>query len=658
MKIRRSWLIITLISACLYIVLIYMNHSASGSSELLQSSIFRTGMQNFSLGYDQESNITLVGTYQNKLIAFNETGAKVWEYESKGPFRELKIDSKNRKVYAGCEDRNIYILDIDSGNLVNQINVQLRIYSIDISSDSSMIAVSAGVSVIKHYLALYDNEGNQKFIKDVSVTSQKVAFNSDESGIILGNNRAELLLFDLEGNQLAKKKLNYEIVGLQVIKDLKQIAVLTKNTTYYLLNEKFDPIMSSTYYGEGMSLTATKELDYIGIGNKEGDFYMVDRSGKLLYTKKLESSVSGILITNHKTYVTGLGDFIYELENDRLGNITLLRGLSSVFSILVYVLPVLILAFIIMTFELTQTFMSSFFRAMVKYRTAYIMLIPTFSLLILFNYYPVFIAFVRSFTDWNIHQSSIRETSFIGFGNFAKMIREGYFLIGMKNLLLIIVTGMLKVVTVPILVAELVFLMKNDRMKYWFRFLFVLPMVVPGIVNTLMWQKIYDPSIGLLNNVLGVLGLEALQRTWLGEPQTAIWAIIFMGFPFINAFAFLVYYGGLIDIPSSLFEAARSDGSNGWWNFTRIHLPLITPQIKMLVILTFIGSVQEFSNVFILTSGGPGNSTYVPGLELYYNATRFGQYGYACALGLVMFIAILGGTIVNMKMKANTGYND
>jgi len=131
-----------------------------------------------------------------------------------------------------------------------------------------------------------------------------------------------------------------------------------------------------------------------------------------------------------------------------------------------------------------------------------------------------------------------------------------------------------------------------------------------------------------------------------------------MGFPFINAFAFLVYYGGLNDIPSSLFEAARADGSNGWWNFTRIHLPLITPQIKMLIVLTFIGSVQDFSSVFILTGGGPGVSTYVPGLELYYNATRFRQYGYACALGLVMFIAILCGTIINMKMKANIGYND
>lgn len=130
------------------------------------------------------------------------------------------------------------------------------------------------------------------------------------------------------------------------------------------------------------------------------------------------------------------------------------------------------------------------------------------------------------------------------------------------------------------------------------------------------------------------------------------------GLSFISAFAFLIYYGGLIDIPSSLFEAARADGSNGWWNFSRIHLPLITPQFKMMIILTFIGTVQDISNILLLTNGGPGTSTYVPGLELYFNITMFGKYGYACALCLMMFIVILGCTILNLKLKTNSELND
>lgn len=658
MRIRKSWAILALIFAVLYIGIIFLNSLASGTSDLLRTSVMKTGLQNFSLAYDQVKKITFVGTYKNKLIAYDEKGVKLWEFASKGPVRDMKVDSNSRKLYVGSEDRNLYIIDIDSGKQVRLIKVQRRIYSIDINKDGSLIAVSAGVNAYKHDLLLYDADGKQIFTKAIGSISAAVTFNSNYTKLILGTNRAELMLFDLKGNLLLKKKLNYEIVGIKAVRNSGRLAVLTKNTTYYLMDEKFKTITSKNFYGEGMSISASNDLKWVGIGNKEGDFYAINGDGKLLYTKKVEDTVTGILFTDRKVIVTGLADFIYELDSSKLGNIVLMRSLASILQVMVYLYPLLLGFLLIMSVELLRRYTGRFLKALFKYRVAYLMLVPTFALLLVFNYFPVVIAFIRSFTDWNIHESSIREIKFIGFDNFKKMFTEGYFLVGLQNLSILIVTSFLKILTVPLLVAELVFMMKSDRVKYWLRFLFVVPMVVPGIVMTLMWNRIYDPSIGLLNNVLGAMGLQVLQRSWLGDPQTAIWAIVFMGFPFINVFAFLVYYGGLIDIPSSLFEAAKADGSNGWWNFTKIHLPLVSPQIKMLIILTFIGTVQDFTNIFVLTGGGPGVSTYVPGLELYFNATRFGQYGYASALGLVMFIAILGGTIVNMKMKTNAEYND
>ena len=192
---------------------------------------------------------------------------------------------------------------------------------------------------------------------------------------------------------------------------------------------------------------------------------------------------------------------------------------------------------------------------------------------------------------------------------------------------------------------------ESSRRRYCFRLLLVLTMVVPGVVSTLMWKNIYDPNIGALNAVLKTVGLESWQRVWLGDEATALWAIIFMGFPWVNSFAFLVFYGGLINIPEDLFEAAKVDGSNPAWNFFHIHLPLISPQLKMLIITTFISSVQDYGGVMLLTAGGPGTATYVPGLELYYAATRFGQYGYACAMGVLMFIVILAGSLLNLKIR-------
>jgi ABC-type sugar transport system permease subunit len=242
---------------------------------------------------------------------------------------------------------------------------------------------------------------------------------------------------------------------------------------------------------------------------------------------------------------------------------------------------------------------------------------------------------------------------FVGLDNFRRMISEGYFLRGLFNLFLFFVTGLAKIMTVPLLVAYLVYSIKINRQKMLFRFLFVLPMVVPGVVSALMWKQIYDPNIGLINQLLSAAGLDSWRRVWLGEGNWAIWAIIFMGFPFVNPLAFLVYYGGLMDIDPGILESARMDGANRGKIFFRIQLPILTSQIKILVILLFIGTVQDFGGVYLLTGGGPGTSTYVPGLELYFNTTQFGRFGYACALGFVLFLFTMAGTLINMRIKTH-----
>lgn len=239
---------------------------------------------------------------------------------------------------------------------------------------------------------------------------------------------------------------------------------------------------------------------------------------------------------------------------------------------------------------------------------------------------------------------------FVGLDNFRRMFSEGYFLIGMKNLVLLIVTGVLKVLTMPLIAAWLVYAVNGNKRKYMYRFLFVLPVVVPGVVMAMTWQKIYDPNIGLLNEVLGVLGMSGLQQVWLGNAKTAIWAIIFMGFPFISAMAFLVYYGGFINIGKEIEESARVDGANRHQIFWKIQLPMIKPQLSIMITLTLIGVMQDFNNIYIMTGGGPGTSTYVPALELYLNVAQFGRYGYACALGVVLFAFTMAITLINMRL--------
>lgn len=287
-----------------------------------------------------------------------------------------------------------------------------------------------------------------------------------------------------------------------------------------------------------------------------------------------------------------------------------------------------------------------------KSRMSYLLLIPTFALLIIFNYYPAFSGLYHSFTEWTPGV----ETKWVGLAQVREMFNSPYFWVGMKNALILVIAAFVKL-AFPLLVAELIFHIQRSSLQYALRSLFIIPLVLPSVVGILLWVNIYDPNIGLLNQTLNSLGLEELTRSWLGDRETAMASIVAIGFPWINPFALLIFYGGLITIPSQLFDAAKVDGANWWQRIVSIDLPLLLSQIKLLMILAFIGSVQEFQLIYLTTAGGPGSSTYTPALELYYNATRFSKFGLASAMGTFLFLIILAGTIVNMRyVRSQTEY--
>jgi len=175
-------------------------------------------------------------------------------------------------------------------------------------------------------------------------------------------------------------------------------------------------------------------------------------------------------------------------------------------------------------------------------------------------------------------------------------------------------------------------------------------MVVPGMVGILIWRFIYDPSMGMLNESLEAMGLGAWASSWLGEPSLALPAILFMGFPWIGAFGLLVYMAGLINIPQSVHEAYRLESQSVLRRVFAIDIPLVRGQTRLLVILAFIGSLQDFQGILIMTGGGPGLATTVPALRMYYEAFRFSNFGYGSAIGFALFAVILAITLLNMRV--------
>ena len=273
-----------------------------------------------------------------------------------------------------------------------------------------------------------------------------------------------------------------------------------------------------------------------------------------------------------------------------------------------------------------------------------LMLAPTLVLLALFNYYPAVLGLSRAFTRWETGE----EPQWIGLGNFVAMWHDEFLRLSLRNLLILLVANVLKTLTMPLLVAELLMSLRSPRWQYILRTAFILPMVVPGMVTMLLWSFIYDGSVGLLNQILETLGMDTLTRSWLGDSGTALWAIIGIGFPWAGGLALLIYLAGLNAISGDVWDSCQVDGVGGLKRVWYVDLPLLLPQVRLLVILTLIGVLQDFGSILVLTGGGPGLATHVPALHMYFQAFRFGHMGYAAAIGLTLFVAIFMLSLLNL----------
>ena len=281
------------------------------------------------------------------------------------------------------------------------------------------------------------------------------------------------------------------------------------------------------------------------------------------------------------------------------------------------------------------------------------MLLPTVALLALFVYLPAVIGLQRAFTRWEVGEDPVP----IGLDNFRQMAADDYLRLSVVNLLALLAATLAKTLLVPLLVAELLVGIRSERWQAILRTLLTFPMVVPGMVVMLLWGFVYDGSVGLLNEFLRAAGLPSLTRAWLGESGTALAAVVGIGFPWAGGLPLLIYLAGLGGIGADVHEAAALDGAVGWRRLVSIDIPLLRPQIRLLATLTTIGTLQDFGSILVLTGGGPGLATHVPALHMYFQAFRFGHFGYAAAIGLTLFVAIFGLSLVQQRLGAKQETN-
>ncbi|OQA40995.1 MAG: L-arabinose transport system permease protein AraP [Chloroflexi bacterium ADurb.Bin325] len=262
----------------------------------------------------------------------------------------------------------------------------------------------------------------------------------------------------------------------------------------------------------------------------------------------------------------------------------------------------------------------------------YLLLLPSLIATLVFYYYPMVSGFYHSFTYWDI-----KRTVWVGLAQYKRMFGDPVTAAAWRNMAILLLANVGIVLTMPLLGAALVRHVRSQTTQFWWRMLFVLPIVVPGTVIVFIWRWFYGMDGGF-NVILRAIGLNELTRWWLGDPRTALGAIILVGFPWIAGLNFLVYLAALQSISADLLDAALVDGAGPIRRFFAIELPLIRGQMMVLVALTFIYHIRSFDAPLIMTNGGPGIAgTLVPGLQMYRAVRDDLDLGYGSAIGSVLF---------------------
>ncbi len=280
-------------------------------------------------------------------------------------------------------------------------------------------------------------------------------------------------------------------------------------------------------------------------------------------------------------------------------------------------------------------------------RTGLLFLSPWLIGLAVFTAYPIIASFLFSFT----YYTGLSAPRWAGFENYVQLFRDSLFWKAIYNTLYLAIIGIPLAQVLSILVA----LLLNTKVRFLavFRTFYFLPSIVPAVATALLWRWFLNPQFGPVNTFLEWIGLPT--PGWLTDPAwskpglilTSIWGI---------GGAMIIYLAGLQNISSELYEAAELDGAGKVAMFFRITLPMLSPVILFNVVMGVINSFQSFTTVFIMTGGGPENSTLVYALSIYRNAFQFYRMGYASAMAWILLLITAVAVLLVFKFFGKYGY--
>lgn len=287
--------------------------------------------------------------------------------------------------------------------------------------------------------------------------------------------------------------------------------------------------------------------------------------------------------------------------------------------------------------------------------------VPTFLLYCLpaliffgvFKYWPMIYSSVLSFAKWNF----VSDLQWVGWSNYASMFDKAMFTRGVGNTFLYIVALLPFFIVIPLFLATILLAVKNRKLQGIYKALYFMPTILAFSIICIVWLWIYNPTYGLLNNVLTSLGLQGY--AWVSDPKTAFFAIVLVcGWKYMGQ-NMILFMAGLLNISQDCIEAATIDGANGWQCFWRIRFPLIAPTTVYVLLTSVIFAAERaFTAINLLTQGGPSYATTNLSYVIYEFGFKYYNIGMASAIAMFTSVIFLVITIIMMRSMGGFGYHD
>lgn len=277
---------------------------------------------------------------------------------------------------------------------------------------------------------------------------------------------------------------------------------------------------------------------------------------------------------------------------------------------------------------------------------AWIFVFPALLGMLIFIIIPIFFSFGLSFAKWDL----LNPIQFVGLDNYKEIFTEPLFCKILLNTVVFALATSFFGVIIPLILAAIM----NSKIRGtdFFKTAYFLPFITPMIVIGIVWEWIFDPNIGLLNKVLQV------HINWLYDPHWAMPALILVSVWKLIGYNMIIFLSGFSGISNSMFEAAKIDGANPVETFFYVTIPLLSPTIFFVVIITAVSSFQIFDLIYLMTQGGPLDSTNVLVYAIYKNAFEYFNAGKASAIAYVLFVIILVLTLLQWNMRKKLVYNE